>query len=86
LLKAEKYSLILLDEPETSLHPGAQKRLIAFLLEQIRTKHLQIVISTHSPTIVETLPQNAVKVLEIGDSGRARIVENTHPQVAFNRL
>lgn len=86
LLRAEKYSLILLDEPETSLHPGAQRRFIAFLLEQIRTKYFQIVISTHSPTIVETLPNNAVKVLEVGDDGRARIVENTHPQVAFNRL
>jgi predicted ATPase len=86
LIAAEKYSLVLLDEPETSLHPKAQERLIAFLLQQILTKHLQVVISTHSPTIVKMLPIKAVKVLEENTSGRMRIVENTHPQVAFNRL
>ena len=41
--------LILLDEPETSLHPGAQERLLEFLLRRIEEKKLQVVISTHSP-------------------------------------
>lgn len=79
-------SLVLLDEPETSLHPGAQERLLGFLLEMIRTKHLQIVISTHSPTIVNLLPTKAIKVLEETSSGQARVVDVSHPQVAFNRL
>lgn len=79
-------SLVLLDEPETSLHPGAQERLLGFLLEMIRTKHLQIVISTHSPTLVNLLPKNAIKVLEENSLGQARVVDVSHPQVAFNRL
>lgn len=79
-------SLVLLDEPETSLHPGAQERLLGFLLEMIRTKHLQIVISTHSPTLVNLLPKKAVKVLEENSFGQARVVDVSHPQVAFNRL
>ncbi|WP_151445814.1 ATP-binding protein [Lacisediminimonas profundi] len=79
-------SLVLLDEPETSLHPGAQERLLGFLLEMIRTKHLQIVLSTHSPTLVNLLPKKAVKVLEENQLGQARVVDASHPQVAFNRL
>jgi energy-coupling factor transporter ATP-binding protein EcfA2 len=79
-------SLVLLDEPETSLHPGAQERLLGFLLEMIRTKHLQIVISTHSTTLVNLLPKNAIKVLEENSLGQARVVDVSHPQVAFNRL
>jgi energy-coupling factor transporter ATP-binding protein EcfA2 len=79
-------SLVLLDEPETSLHPGAQERLLGFLLEMIRTKHLQIVISTHSPTLVNLLPTKAIKVLEENSLGQARVVDVSHPQVAFNRL
>lgn len=86
LCATPNFSLVLLDEPETSLHPGAQERLLGFLLEMIRTKHLQVVISTHSPTLVNMLPKHAVKVLEENSLGQARIVDVSHPQVAFNRL
>ena len=86
LLKAEQYSLVLLDEPETSLHPGAQRNLVLFLLELIRTKQLQVVMSTHSPTIVELLPTKAIRVLEETHDGLNRVIEVSHPHVAFNRL
>ena len=33
--KAKDYSLVLLDEPEVSLHPGAQENLKEYLLEAI---------------------------------------------------
>ena len=47
VLAADEYSLILLDEPETSLHPGAQRSMLRFLLDQIKLKKHQIIISTH---------------------------------------
>lgn len=65
ILSSDANSLILLDEPEVSLHPGAQERLIAFLLEQIKLKKLQVVIATHSPTMIRMLPANAIKVLNM---------------------
>jgi len=86
ILKAPKHALVLLDEPETSLHPGAQERFLGFLLEMVRTKHIQVVMSTHSPTIVACLPPQAIRILEEAPSGRNRVVVATHPQVAFNRL
>lgn len=86
LLACEKNALILLDEPETSLHPGAQKNFLTFILHLWRTKQLQIVMSTHSPTIVDLLPTQAIQLLEETEGAKCRIVPITHPQVAFNRL
>jgi AAA domain, putative AbiEii toxin, Type IV TA system len=86
LLACEKNALILLDEPETSLHPGAQKNFLTFVLHLWRQKQLQIVMSTHSPTMVDLLPTQAIQLLEETEGAKCRIVPVTHPQVAFNRL
>lgn len=59
-----KYDLLLLDEPETSLHPGAQQRLLEHLLGIVKDKLIQVIISTHSPTFVQLLPPEALVVLE----------------------
>jgi len=50
------YSLVIIDEIESSLHPKAQRRLIRELLKLTRQKTLQIVISTHSPYVLSELP------------------------------
>lgn len=81
-----KHSLILLDEPEVSLHPGAQKRLLKFLMEECTRKHHQVVFTTHSPHLVEALPSNAIKVFAEDSSGRFDIINETHPYAAFHRL
>lgn len=86
VLGAEKYSLILLDEPETSLHPGAQRSLLRFLLEQIKLKKHQIVLSTHSPEFLNGLPDDAIKVFEDNGKLQARILPKSSPAAAFVRL
>jgi predicted ATPase len=48
VLAASQGTLVLLDEPEVSLHPGAQERLLAFLSKMART---------NSPHLVTALPQ-----------------------------
>jgi len=86
LLSANDHALVLLDEPETSLHPGAQKRFLVFLLHCIKTKKMQIVISTHSPEFLRGLPDKAIKVLEETPSGRVTLANSSSPLVAFKRL
>lgn len=86
ILNAEPCSLILLDEPETSLHPGAQRALLAFLLEQIKTKKHQIVISTHSVDFLMGLPHNAIKVFEGNEKFQTRILPSSSPSAALRRL
>jgi hypothetical protein len=63
VLSAAPKSLILLDEPEVSLHPGAQDRLIDFLADCVKRHKHQVIISTHSPAVVRKLPPEAIKVL-----------------------
>lgn len=79
------YDLLLLDEPETSLHPGAQKRLIEHLLGIVKEKLIQVIISSHSPTFVQLLPPEALVVLEETADGVAPRASPTKAS-AFDRL
>ncbi|HBJ38216.1 MAG TPA: hypothetical protein DDZ51_26370 [Planctomycetaceae bacterium] len=80
---AAKGTLFLLDEPETSLHPGAQSALVDFLLRMSRDKRLQIVISTHSPTIVRKMPREAIHVLAMNSTGQVCSYSHVPPDEAF---
>lgn len=86
VLKAERGTLVLLDEPEVSLHPGAQERLLAFLIKQARIRQLQIIFSTHSPHLVTALPDDAIKSFHQLNDGRFAVIPSTHPYAAFRRL
>lgn len=86
LLSCDDYSLVLLDEPETSLHPGAQKELLRFILMLVIKKKLQVVVSTHSMDLIENLPHNAIKVLENNNENKTRIINSCSPYVALYRL
>lgn len=87
IFQASQYSLILLDEPEVSLHPGAQHRLKLFLLDQIKRKKHQVIFSTHSPTLVEDLPKEAIKVFyQNPSSGRFKVDEDRTYKEAFYHI
>lgn len=87
LLKASPGTLILLDEPEVSLHPGAQKRLKNLLLKIALEKKHQIVISTHSVNFVEHLPKEAVKLFyQDSTNYKINILDECYYNEAFYRL
>lgn len=86
VLESDDFSLVLLDEPETSLHPGAQFRLLQFLLDQIVKKKLQIVVSTHSADLIEPLPPRAIKVMEQDEKGKAQFLPKCNSNIAFRCL
>lgn len=74
VLGASENSLILMDEPEVSLHPGAQDRLVDFLSDCVKHYKHQVIISTHSPAIIRKLPSDAIKVLVIDPvSGKVKL-------------
>ena len=83
IMSAPQDSLILLDEPEVSLHPGAQKRLKIFLLNCIEKKHHQIIISTHSSVFIEDMPKNALKLLERNSNGTVDVSNEVFFNEAF---
>lgn len=47
--------LLLIDEADAGLFPAAQKRLIEILEKECKKYDLQVVFTTHSPTLIETL-------------------------------
>ena len=81
--EASEYSLILLDEPEVSIHPGAQEKLKKFLLESIKEKKLQMVISTHSSIFLKNLPSSAIKLYITNNNGKFEIKQNISYEEAF---
>ena len=82
VLTAKECSLIVMDEPEISLHPGAVERLKKVLLWIILERKHQIVISTHSGDFIRGLPCNAIKAFENID-GRVKVYENIPYKNAF---
>ncbi|QOV22416.1 ATP-dependent nuclease [Anabaenopsis elenkinii] len=78
-------SLLIIDEVEASLHPRAQRRLIRFLLWLSRQKRIQIILSTHSPYVLQELPQEARILLLPGTSG-SNIVYGATPEFALSHL
>lgn len=85
---AHKRSLILLDEPEVSLHPGAQAKLMDFIARETIHRGHQVVVSTHSPALVSSLPPVAIKVFGY-DATRHRVVlvaDSCSPTEAFAHL
>jgi hypothetical protein len=88
ITEAAERSLVLLDEPEVSLHPGAQRGLMKFIREQAKLRRHQFVISTHAADIVRDLPDEAIKVFQAHPSdGKIDLVaQASAPADAFFRL
>lgn len=80
--KAQNNSIVLIDEPEVSLHPRAQYRLVEYFFDAIKRKHIQMIITTHSEHIVELLPKEAVICLRKNE-GETYVQQNVIPELAF---
>ena len=64
LFETEKNSLILIDEPEISLHVSWQKKFIADLMSIIDLNKFDVVLATHSPQLIGRWGN---LVVELGD-------------------
>jgi len=78
-------ALLLIDEVEASLHPRAQRRLVRFLLWLARQRRIQVILSTHSPYILQELPQEARILLLPGPQGLS-VVYGVSAEFAMSRL
>lgn len=87
LLAAEfpKYGLVLIDEIESSLHPRAQRRLMRDIAKLARERELQIIVTTHSPYVLEELPPEGRIYLMEGAQGKT-IVTGVSPEFAMTRM
>ncbi|MCJ1961765.1 ATP-dependent nuclease [Novosphingobium mangrovi (ex Hu et al. 2023)] len=80
-----KYGILLIDEIETSLHPRAQRRLMRDLAEVARLNEIQIVLTTHSPYILDEIPPEARIYLMDGVEGKSAVL-GVSPEFAMSRM
>ena len=52
IFKATQNTLVLIDEPEISLHITWQKEFLNDLLRIIKIQNIQVIIATHAPSII----------------------------------
>ncbi len=81
-----QYSLLIIDELEASLHPKAQRRLTKYLLTLSRKKRIQVVLSTHSPYVLEELPPEARILLVPNDQGAINIITNVSTEFSMSKV
>jgi predicted ATPase len=84
-LNLPKYSLLIIDEIETSLHPRAQRRLIRDLAEICRVNELQVILTTHSPYILAELPAEARGYI-LTSGGTREVVFGVSPDFAMSQM
>jgi len=91
LFHTDPGSVVILDEPEISLHVSWQQRMGGFFTDICRVRDLQMIVATHSPQIihdrwdqaVELIPDDA-RVPDLGRSGQPDLHDEVRPQGADN--
>lgn len=81
-----KYSLVVIDEIESSLHPRAQRRLMRDLADKCRENELQVILSTHSPSVLEELPLRARAYIMLEPTRGRTIVYGVSPEFAMTKM
>lgn len=55
--------VLILDEPDSHLHPNNQRKLVSLLEEVTKEKDFQVLISTHSRTFIDELSSVGAKIV-----------------------
>lgn len=67
-------ALVLIDELEAGLHPWVQQLLMLQLQQLALRNDLQIIVTSHSPVVLDSVPSNARIFLERDDTGRVKLL------------
>lgn len=84
VFRAQKYSLILIDEIDLLLHDGAMKRLVEVIYERAASKNLQVIATTHRESILDQGHLVNIRHIVV-KSGKSLCFNETKPD-AINRL
>ncbi|MCY3653940.1 MAG: AAA family ATPase [Cyanobacteria bacterium MAG IRC1_bin_28] len=68
-----KGALILIDELEAGLHPWVQQLLMMQLQQLALRNDLQVIVTTHSPVVLDAVPRNGRIFLERDETGEVTV-------------
>lgn len=68
-------ALVLIDEVEAGLHPFLQQLLMMQLQQLALRNSLQVIVTSHSPVVLDSVPPNGRIFLERDDAGRVNVRE-----------
>lgn len=68
-----KGALILIDEVETGLHPWVQQLLMLQLQQLALRNDLQVIVTSHSPVVLDSVPPNGRIFLERDEDGHVSL-------------
>lgn len=71
-----KNQIILIDEPELSLHPAWQNRVLKLYENFAINNNCQIIIATHSPHIIGSAKNESIRVLQKNGEGKIEALDH----------
>ncbi|MCL2844294.1 MAG: AAA family ATPase [Chitinivibrionia bacterium] len=86
LVEADRNSLILIDEIEIGLHPKVQRRLMQVIYHIAKEDNKQFVITTHSPSILSSVPDKARVFIDKSYNGEFKTISNISINSALSRM
>jgi energy-coupling factor transporter ATP-binding protein EcfA2 len=86
LMDCANNSLVLIDELELALHPRAQIELFSYLEEMQQLKHLTIIFSTHSVTLLKRVRRNQIILLEAQADRNVASTVGCYPTYALGSI
>lgn len=85
IIDSPRDSLVLIDEIEAGFHPSVQRKLVD-VIQYISWHHKkQFIITTHSPTILASVPYKSRRFIERTQAGY-RIASGISPQAARSKM
>ena len=79
-------ALVLIDEVEAGLHPWVQQLLMLHLQQLALSKDLQIIVTSHSPVVLDSVPLNGKIFLDREDSSGEVVVRPAFRDLIQNAL
>lgn len=86
IVEAKKDSLILIDEIEVGLHPKVQRKLIEVLYNISLNDNKQFILTSHSQTILSSLPDTSRVFLEKDYRGNFKCIQNISVNAALSKM
>ncbi len=86
IVEAKKNSLILIDEVEMGLHPKIQRRLMDVIRNVSRNDNKQFIMTSHSPTILDSVCLNSRIFIEKNNTGNYKAIQNISVNAALTKM